>query len=672
MQRERVDGPARGLFEDTLSTMSSPRTPSPAGAPAATTLVILPVLDAPITTPDGAFAPTMAADSAPPSPSPSFLDDSTITGRYSIASSLGQGGMGVVRLATDRRIGREVAIKTMHPSGASRQLGARFLREACVQGQLEHPAVVPVHDLGRDSDGALYFTMRRVRGVTFGEIIDRLRGGDADAARQYSRRKLISAFASVCQAVHFAHTRGVVHRDLKPANVMLGDFGEVYVLDWGVAKLVNLPDANFAGERPSVTAASTPDARTLAGAAMGTPGYMAPEQARGVEDVDRRADVYALGAVLFELLCLEPLHPAKTFEAILLSTVNGADARPSVRAPHAEIPPELEAICVKATAVDPADRFPDVGELLDALERFLDGDRDLDQRRRAAQAHAALAAAAAEDALGQSADATGARQRALLEVGRALALDPANPDSMGVLVRLLTEPPRELPAEALAEMRAQGKNTRHAAAKGALYGYLAWFVFLPFRYWMGIRDPRLATLASALWVAAAVSSFLAFRHGSQRLWPGIVTTAAAACVTSAVCGPYVLVPTLAVINVILWLLYCDRAERPTIIVLGGLTVLVPATMEWAGVLHFYNFRDGRVTILQGMLDFPPAATHAFLLVTSLMLVGIAAALVTRFRDHLTDAERRLHMQAWQLRQLVPRAPDPETTRERSGSTSRHP
>jgi tRNA A-37 threonylcarbamoyl transferase component Bud32 len=603
----------------------------------------------------GAFASTVAGPTPDPGGvPPSVPDYPTFEKRYTLQATLGEGGMGIVRLAADRKIGREIAVKTMHAGKASRDIARRFLREARVQGQLEHPAIVPVHDLGRDATGSLYFTMRRVRGVTFAEIIERLRAGEPATVRSYSRRKLLSAFASVCGAVHFAHTSGVVHRDLKPANVMLGYFGEVYVLDWGVAKVAGVAEARPAADDACLPAIAC-EAETVAGALVGTPGYMAPEQLQATEPVDGRADVYTLGAVLFELLCFEPLHRSNNLAKILVSTLKGTDARLSIRAPHADVPPELEAIVVRATALHPADRFRDVGELRDALECFLDGDRDLERRVEASRAHTALARALAGRALAEGTDATDARRAALREVGRALAFDPANAEAMGVLVRLLTEPPRKMPQEALANMREEDQGARRATARGALFGYLAWFAFVPFGFWMGVRNPAVAAAASALWALAAVAAYLTLRlrtSGRPHIL-GIVMTATAACVTSAVCGPYVLVPTMAVINVILWLLLGKRSQRPSVIGLGVLTILVPAALEWSHGLHFYNFHEGRVTILQGMLDFPPAATHAFLLATSLTLVGVAAVVVSRFRDHLIDTERRLQLQAWQLRQLVP-------------------
>lgn len=202
---------------------------------------------------------------------------------------------------------------------------------------------------------------------------------------------------------------------------MLGDFGEVYALDWGIAKLVSTPDPLPEGGRPSISAETHGVTSTRDGTTLGTPGYMAPEQVDGAAHVNSRADVYSLGAILFELLCLEPLHARTTVAGKLSSTLEGADARASIRAPQRDVPPELEDICVKATALEPAQRFQSVGELIEAIEHFLDGDRDLEHRRRLAAEHAIAAAAAAQEALAESVEPTESRRKALREVARALA-----------------------------------------------------------------------------------------------------------------------------------------------------------------------------------------------------------------------------------------------------------
>src|SRR5262249_11894390 len=157
--------------------------------------------------------------------------------RYLPRELLGRGGMGEVRLCRDVTIGRDVALKVVRPrSGAPTPVHQRrFVREARVQGQLEHPAIVPVYDAGVDPDGALYFTMKRVRGESLSDVLRALRGGDPKAAQRTSQRRLLTLFSQVCMAVQFGHEKGVVHRDLKPENLMLGDFGEVYLLDWGLA-----------------------------------------------------------------------------------------------------------------------------------------------------------------------------------------------------------------------------------------------------------------------------------------------------------------------------------------------------------------------------------------------------------------------------------------------------
>ena len=318
--------------------------------------------------------------------------------RYTLAEELGAGGMGIVRGAVDRRLGREVAIKTLRRTKRpQRPLERRFLREACVQALLDHPAIIPVYDIGRDREGSLYFSMKRVVGTTLEAI-----------AADLTVTKRLEAFARVCRAVHFAHRRGVVHRDLKPANIMLTDDGDVYVLDWGVAALIDFPDPLLPAISSVLLADAESPARTLDGETIGTPGYLAPEQARGAI-VDARADIYALGAVLFELLALEPLHPRRSTTTILVSTLRGADARPSVRAPERDIAPELDAICVRATALDPADRFQTLAELVDALEPLL-------------AATATAATPPAEDVVMPPLIPFGGRTRGRINLSRALVL----------------------------------------------------------------------------------------------------------------------------------------------------------------------------------------------------------------------------------------------------------
>jgi serine/threonine-protein kinase len=606
---------------------------------------------------------------------PDLLTETTFGARYELGEMIGEGGMGVVRSCVDRRIGREIAIKSVKPGrGSGGDSAIRFLREACVQGQLEHPAIVPVHDLGRDADGTLYFTMKRIRGMTFERIIDALRMGEDDAVRQFSRRKLLGAFASVCHAVDFAHARGVVHRDLKPGNVMLGDYGEVYVLDWGLAKVVGAPEA-LLPSGPPITSGSDPGGKTAHGATLGTPGYMSPEQARG-ETVDARADVYALGAILFELLALEPLHRHGTPQIALDSTLAGADARPSARCPHLDVPPELDAVCERATALDPKDRFLTVRDVVDAVERYLDGDRDLERRRDVAREHARTAAIHAADALTRGHGATDVRALALREVGRAIALDPGNRDAVRTLMRLMTEPPREVPPDARAAMLVDTARSMRIGSRIAAIAYLTWFVYTPLMLLMGIRSWTAWAIGSAAWLCASGAAYASTRRrrdDDKVDLPTLFAGAVAVAVSSTIFGPYVVVPSLAVIGAMLLHLAPDRSRRTLVVILNCLAVALPAALQWAGVLPAsYVFEHDAVTIQPLMVSFPPVTTQVFLLISNVALIITGCAMVAPFRNTLTAAEERLHVQAWQLRQLVPEEARPASAPPPPKSTLRLP
>ena len=594
-------------------------------------------------------------------------DERALAMRYTITDKLGEGGMGIVHACRDRRIGRDVALKTMRSEHLQRaDLVTRFLREACVQGQLEHPAIVPVYDLGRDAEGSVYFTMKRLRGATFEAIVAALRDGDEHAARQFSRRKLLAAFASVCQALHFAHARGVIHRDLKPGNVMLGDFGEVYVLDWGLAKLLHVPELAEPSEVHSGTIG--PGGKSVHGAAMGTPGYMAPEQVRG-EEVDARSDVYALGAILFELLARVPLHPHGR-EAAFASTLFGPDARPSVRSPALDLPPELDAVCARATALDPRDRYPSARHMFDAIERFLDGDRDLQIRRErsidAARRAATLADRALNPALVRAADATDARAQALRDAGRALALDPTNSEAVTTLIRLLTDPPRQAPPEALAELARDQLHNLDTGDRLATRAFGAWFLLAPLALLMGVRGWPAALVTIGAWsIAAAVSYFVArsSRQHAKASFPILIAGAFAIACTTSLFGPYFFLPGFAVMYGMLFVLVPpDRGRRWVAVALAMLTILVPAGLAWAHLIAApYEIEGDRIVIHANLLHFPPLATQLFLLVSTLSVVFSACLMTARVHDALASAQERLHVQAWQLRQMLPREaiPSPE-------------
>jgi len=268
--------------------------------------------------------------------------------RYEVVREIGRGGMGVVYEARDRVLERDVAIKVLSRVGTTRAaLPDRLRDEARILATLEHPGIVPVHDLGVLPDRRVFSVMKLVRGRRLDE-----------ASRDGGLTGALSLFERVCHAVAFAHSRGIVHRDLKPANVMIGAFGEVLVLDWGVAKLLGDESGATSGgpgeSRPRRQAAGN----TEPGTVMGTPGYMAPEQARGDNhQVDERTDVFALGGIL-QLLLTGASEPRR-------GGSEGWDARPR------GIPPALLAVCRKARAERPADRYSSVDQLADEIRRFL-------------------------------------------------------------------------------------------------------------------------------------------------------------------------------------------------------------------------------------------------------------------------------------------------------------
>jgi serine/threonine protein kinase len=276
------------------------------------------------------------------------------SGRYSVTEEIGRGGMGTVFLAVDEELGREVAIKIPNAL-ASADLERRLRREARVLARLEHPGIVPIHDAGRLADGRLFYVMKRVRGRTLGEHLPAVR----------DRTERLRIFERICEPVAFAHAQGFIHRDLKPENVMVGSFGEVMVMDWGVAKTVGSLQSESAvpvvsqSLQPQSTVSAQGQVETGVGTVVGTVGFMAPEQARGeVGDVDERADVYGLGAILFLLLT---------------DRIPDADSSRTLRI--LKVPRPLAAICDRALAVEPSARYQNVTALADEVARYRDNRR---------------------------------------------------------------------------------------------------------------------------------------------------------------------------------------------------------------------------------------------------------------------------------------------------------
>jgi len=290
--------------------------------------------------------------------------------RYHVLGEIARGGMGAIVKIVDNDIRRPVAMKVIL-GRKDRDRLERFVEEAQITGQLEHPNIVPVHELGLDRKGKVYFTMKMVKGESLETILERVAGGDEDAQNTFPLARLLEGFLKVCDAVAFAHARGVIHRDLKPENVMVGKFGEVLVMDWGLAKVQGRKEAGTA-DGVSSDRAEGAGGRTLEGDVMGTPAYMPPEQANGeIEEIDECSDVFALGGILYKILTFEAPYTGTSMQSILHKAALGRILPPRKRNPRNEIPPELDAICMKALKASKAERYADVGALASDLRSYL-------------------------------------------------------------------------------------------------------------------------------------------------------------------------------------------------------------------------------------------------------------------------------------------------------------
>ena len=586
--------------------------------------------------------------------------------RYVDEGRLGFGAMGAVHLCHDRVVGRRVARKAMHPAQRTdASLRRRFEHEARIQGQLEHPAIVPVYDVVVGADGVEYFTMRRVEGRSLRQILKLLREEVPAARQRYGIRRLLAAFATVCLAIAFAHKRGIVHRDIKPSNIMLGDYGEVYVLDWGIARVLG---EDGSGERrvSSIILPSADDddsSGTEVGDLIGTMGYMAPEQARGLP-AGPPADVYALAATLFEILTLERLHSQDPLET-MKELRRGVEARPSRRAPEQRVAPELEDLCVRATSRDP-DARPDAQAMHDSIQEFLDGERDQERRAQLAAQHVEVAREELARVFAGGAEAGSARERALEAIHRAHALDAGNEEAAKALQALIRAP-MDVSGQVDAALASTTIASRRVAMRTGPLLLAVWLLGTASVALLGVRSWPLLALEMVLVVIGgslmvlnahaerpfAVWAFLALANG--------MGVGVAAAFTWFVVAPGILTfiaVSYALVNrPTAW--YREhqpvmRHIRAATLLFGPLGVVAVVVLEALEIIpRSIVFRDGNIVMIPRVVDYPETRTLLFLAIVNVALIVGPALLVLRHRDSLFAMERRVFDLAARLRELVP-------------------
>ncbi|MGZ3474989.1 MAG: serine/threonine-protein kinase [Polyangiales bacterium] len=344
---------------------------------------------------DGATADTLAADSlAAPSKTASTLTGSTFARstvlprhrpladqvRYELVRPLGEGGMGEVVLVTDHDIGRQVAVKRLKAGPQEQSAVLRFAEEVRTVGHLEHPGIVPIHDVGVDENGQHYLVMKYVEGETLEQIIHQLKQGNPEYLDRFHHTHRAQVFVSLLQALRYAHEKGIIHRDLKPANVMVGPYGEVMLMDWGIAKKIERGAKDEVELGHADTADSNDPKRlvqTAHGALLGTPLYMSPEQALGrTRELDERSDIYSATLLFVELMTLShPYANKKTVQELLVAQAKEEISAETLRdlAFQSQLPMEFVWFAIEGLDKNPTARFQSVAEMERQLSRILSG-----------------------------------------------------------------------------------------------------------------------------------------------------------------------------------------------------------------------------------------------------------------------------------------------------------
>ena len=286
--------------------------------------------------------------------------------RYAYFKTIAKGGKCIIQSCKDLHLSRTVCYKSLRREIADDPIEQqRFLREARVTAMLQHPNTIPIYELSRDIKGHYYFTMKLVEGQTLREIIDLLKKDDKEAVDNYGFSMLVDIVLQVCHALDYAHNHGVVHRDVKPANILVGPFGEVLLLDWGLAKVWNMEIRDFSHLE---MIEDSDQSLTSRGRLQGTVLYMSPEQIAESKDIDHRTDIYSLGVVLYEMLTLELMAWGKTLNEMMRHIQQDVPPRPTDKAPHRQIPVELEHICLTCIHKDPDERYQGMDEVIEDLQ----------------------------------------------------------------------------------------------------------------------------------------------------------------------------------------------------------------------------------------------------------------------------------------------------------------
>ncbi|MEX0824794.1 MAG: serine/threonine-protein kinase [Pirellulaceae bacterium] len=308
--------------------------------------------------------------------------------KYRNFQEMARGGNAILQSALDTIVGRTIAIKTLTPELArDRRERRRFLREARVTAQLQHPNTVPVHEIGEDPKQGVYFTMKRISGENFFEVLKRIARGDERTMTDFPLARRLEILAGACQALAYAHARGVIHRDVKPENIWVGNFGEVILLDWGVAKVWGHADINepidrsilhptkFDSKYPDEDENAPAQLQTLTdgGQRPGTPLYMSPEQVEGRRSIDERTDIFSVGVVLYEICAFCEPFKGRTIDETFSNILNKELPPPSERAPQRKIPPAIDTIVMKSIQKDPGKRYQSMRELIAAMREVAAG-----------------------------------------------------------------------------------------------------------------------------------------------------------------------------------------------------------------------------------------------------------------------------------------------------------